>query len=213
MASNNTVSWQIAKYQTSKKLMELVDKLKPTTPQNAPHIHAGRCKEIDGNNHRLISCIGVRLLDYTAGTGTKTVQVEANISPEQCMWIHAVLLRGDKEFSLTQEKIVSSAKDAKTGRCPVTKMTIARAEFGKDKDGKQVKRTHPWYVKIENGTGISEATTTGGFMIQKNSYKLDREVYVNLNDMDMFTLFQRAASYIQVWEMMNGCALLRQRSA
>ena len=205
----NSVNWQIAKYQTSKKLMELVDKLKPTTPENAPHIHAGRCKEMDGNNRRLISCIGVRLLDYSAGTGAKTVQVDANISPEQCMWIHAILLRGDKEFNLTQDKIVSSAKDAATGRCPVTKMTIARAEVGSD--GK--KRTHPWYVKIENGTGVSEKTSTGGFMIQKNSYKQERQAYVNLNDMDMFTLFHRAASYIQVWEMKNGCDLLRQRGA
>ena len=86
--SKNTVNWQIAKYQTSKKLMELVDKLKPTTPQYAPHIHAGRCKETDGNHRRLISCIGVRLLDYSTGTGEKNA---INLLFEHCSKINKII--------------------------------------------------------------------------------------------------------------------------
>ena len=95
-------NWQISKYQTNKKLIELVDKLKATTSENAPHIHAGKCKETTTDGKRLISCIGVKLLDYSAGTGDKTISVDANILPEQCEWIYAALWRGNKEFKMEQ---------------------------------------------------------------------------------------------------------------
>jgi len=208
MDTERRTNWQISKYQTNKKLIELVDKLKATTPENAPHIHAGKCKETSADGKRHLSCIGIKLLDYSAGTGDKTISVDANILPGQCEWIYAALWRGDKEFKMNQEKIVSSVKDT-AGFSPVTKLTVIRAEKGKD--GKP--RSYPWYIKIENGTGVAVKTGTGGFMIKKDSYKQTSEAFINVNDADMFVLVHGAHSYIKVWELKTGWALLKQQQA
>ena len=131
----------------------------------------------------------------------------ANISPEQCQWIYSVLNRGDNDFNFNQEKIIASVRE--NGVSPVTKLTIARATVGSDGQ----KRNYPWYIKIENGTGIPAVTTTGGTMIQKNSYKMEKTAFINLNDMDMFCMLHSTISFINVWEIKHGCELLRQSQA
>lgn len=78
----------------------------------------------------------------------------------------------------------------------VTKLQIRRYET--DSQGK--KRNYPWFVEIQNGKGIADKNSNGGTYCQKNSYFCENSVKLFLCDRDMFALFCRANSYINVFE-------------
>ncbi|MBE5040778.1 hypothetical protein [Ructibacterium gallinarum] len=194
MSGKQYISWQIAKYATDKKLIEFTDKLKLPPVEFYAHVQANGDKTADGN--AIYSNIGMKLLDYSNGTGDKTVSVEVNVSSDELMFVFEKLRQGVEEFSTSQEKIFG--KPDEKGRCKVTKLLIIRAT--KDKAGKE--RKYPWFIQVENGTGVKvKNDKTGGTYIRANSFVADAKVYINLNDIDMFKLLSRVSSYVSVWEV------------
>lgn len=144
----------------------------------------------------LYSNIGIKLLDYTNGTGDKTVSVEANISSDALMYVFAKLQQGVNTFSMQEDKIFGEPNEK--GRCKVTKLSIVRMFKGEGQN--EIK--YPWNVKVENGTGVKEKNSkTGGTYIQANSFVKDAEVSVFLNDRDFFKLLSRVSSYVTIWEL------------
>ena len=194
MSEKQYISWQIAKYATDKKLIEFTDKLNLPPVEFYAHVQANGDKNAAGNT--IYSNIGMKLLDYTNGTGDKTVSVEANVSSDELMFVFEKLRQGVEEFSINQEKIFGEPNEK--GRCKVTKLLMIRAT--KDKSGKE--RKYPWFIQVENGTGVKvKNSKTGGTYMQANSYAADAKVFINLNDIDMFKLLSRVSSYVYVWEV------------
>ena len=69
------ISRQITVYQTDKKLIEFLDKLKSASVEHYAHLHADSERTEDGR--RRISCIGVTMLDYSGGTGDSKITARA----------------------------------------------------------------------------------------------------------------------------------------
>lgn len=200
---NSRNSWQIAKYQTDKKLLESVDKLEASSTYYYAHIHADGKKTDDGK--RTYSLIGLTLLDYSKGKGDQTVSVSFNLSPEQVAFWYERCRIGHKTFELKQDKIVAVNK-TDDGRSPVYKLTINRSDTGYD--GKPSR--YPWYICVEEGTGIAQANDNGSYMIARNSYQMTKKAFINLNDIDMFTFLHKTMRYVNAWEKWTAFRLLEQ---
>ena len=202
MNEQNYISRQIAVYKTDKKLVELVDKLNPAPLELYAHIHAHGDDAEDGR--RVYSNIGVVLQDYSSGTGTNTKRATANLLPDEALYIFSRVQNGVETFEFHTDKIFGQPD--KDGRSQVTKLTVKRANIGSD--GKT--RRFPWYIEIENGTGIPAKTQIGGTYCQPGSFVSAVKLFANLNDLDFFKLFCRASQYITAWELANAPALIRQ---
>ena len=124
--------------------------------------------------------------------------MEANISPSEAEYIFTQVKNGISKFEFQQEKIFGLPD--KDGRCRVTKLRIARATVGKDNKP----RKFPWYIKVENGTGIKVQTDLGGAYIKENSYIQEKVVYLNINDLDFFNLMNGVSRFIRAWEVRVG---------
>lgn len=192
---------QIALYMTNKKLCEFNDKLKVAPVEFYAHIHAQGEKQANGARSR--SCIGVVLQDYSSGTGSNTIRVTANLSPEFFTYALSRASLGVDTFEFYEEKIFGEADS--NGRSAVTKVSIKRASIGQD--GKP--RNYPWCVMVENGRAIKENTPTGGVHMKKGSYLKENSVFVNINDFDFFRLMTQVTRYVQTWELTNGPKLIR----
>ncbi len=196
------ISRQIAVYKTDKKLIEFNDKLRPAPIDNYAHIHAEG--EKDGNGNKIYSLIGLVVQDYSKGTGDNTIRATVNLSPEDIQYIFCNLSNGVTEFSFNRDKIYGTPD--KAGRSTVNKVRIQRAP--KAADG--TPRTYPWYIEVDNGTGIAAKAKTGGTYIQKNSFLSQYKIFVNINDQDFFRLMSRVSSYIAAWELAFGINLIRK---
>lgn len=194
------ISQQISVYKTHKKLIEFVDKLNPAMPTEYAHIHGSGD---NGNGSRVYSLIGLVLLDYSSGTGDKMVRVTANLAPEDIAFLFDQIRRGKEQVEFSQDKIFGTVDGINDGGI-VTKLMVKRSSVGSD--GKP--RNYPWYVEVQNGTGIKAKATTGGTYIQANSYTLNNRVYINLSDQDMYKLFYKVMSYVKIWETAFGTQLL-----
>lgn len=193
---------QIAIYMTDKKLCEFNDKLKPAPVDYYAHLHAQGEKQSDGSRQR--SCIGMVLQDYSRGTGTNTVRVFANLSPEFFAYALSRVSIGVDKFAFSEEKIFGEPDDR--GLSMVTKVSIKRASVGAD--GKP--RNYPWCVMVENGRAVKERTAQGGIHMKKGSYQKGQAVFVNINDYDFFRLMQQTTRYIEAWELTNGPKRIRE---
>lgn len=198
---NNYISRQISVYKTNKKLVEFIDKLRPANINHYAHIHASG-EEINGKKQ--YSLIGIVLQDYSRGTGNNTVRVTANLSVDDICYIHSKLLLGVPSFKFEQDKIFGVPNEH--GRSMVTKVRLVRAEVGSD--GKP--RNYPWYIEVDNGTGVAEKAKTGGTYIGRNSFSSMNKVFANLNDADFFALINRAVSFIKLWENAYGPPIISQ---
>ncbi|MBQ3257675.1 MAG: hypothetical protein IJA67_09700 [Oscillospiraceae bacterium] len=196
------ISRQIAVYKTDKKLVELNDKMNLAPMELYAHIHAQGDEAGDGT--RVYSNIGVVLQDYSAGTGQNTKRATANLSPDEVRYIFSRARNGVDTFEFHTDKIYGTP-DPATGRSKVTKLTIKRATVGPD--GKP--RKYPWFIDIENGTGIPQKTQIGGTFCQQGSYQSETKIFANLNDLDFFKLFCHTVQYIQAWELANAPSLIR----
>ena len=199
---NNRIQPQIAIYMTNKKLCEFNDKLKAAPIEYYGHLHA-QGEKVEGERSQR-SCIGIVLQDYSNGTGTKTVRVSANLSPEFFAYALSRVSLGVELFEFYEEKIFGDPD--KEGKSMVTKVSVKRASVGQD--GKP--RNYPWCVIVENGRAIKEGTQTGGVHMKKGSYQKERAVFVNINDYDFFRLMQQTTRYINVWELTNGPKKIRE---
>ena len=198
---DNRIQNQIAIYMTNKKLCEFTDKLKPAPVEYYAHMHAQGEEQSDG--FRAYSCIGVVLQDYSNGKGDKTVRVTANLSPGFFPFVLCRMLNELDRFDFTEEKIFGDPDE--NGLSTVTKLSIKRASVGND--GKR--RNYPWCIIVENGRAVKEKTPTGGTHIKSGTYKKQRSVYVNINDLDFFNIVYRTARFIESWELTFGPKLIR----
>ena len=186
---------------TNKKLCEFTDKLKPAPIEYYAHMHAQGEEQADGI--RAYSCIGVVLQDYSNGTGDKTVRVTANLSPGFFPFVLSRMQNDLDRFDFTEDKIFGEPDEH--GLSTVTKLSVKRASVGND--GKP--RNYPWCVIVENGRAVKEKTATGGTHIKSGTYKKQRSVYVNINDLDFFNLVYRTTRFIESWELTYGPKLIR----
>ena len=165
------------------------------------HMHAQGEEQADGI--RAYSCIGVVLQDYSNGTGDKTVRVTANLSPGFFPFVLSRMQNDLDRFDFTEDKIFGEPDEH--GLSTVTKLSVKRASVGND--GKP--RNYPWCVIVENGRAVKEKTATGGTHIKSGTYKKQRSVYVNINDLDFFNLVYRTTRFIESWELTYGPKLIR----
>lgn len=98
-------SRQIAVYKTDKALLELVDSLKPAGASYPAHIHASGEEDEEG-----YSLIRLQMVDYSAGTGQKSVSVYANISPDEALYLYSRIFSGVQTFFMSRQKIFGEAK-------------------------------------------------------------------------------------------------------
>lgn len=99
------------------------------------------------------------------------------------------------DFGFSQDKIFGEPDES--GYSIVTKLQIVRY----DVDQRRNKRNYPWYVKIQNGVGVSVRNVNGGRCYKKDRYMCQKKVKMFLSDRDMFVLFSRADSYIRTFEL------------
>ena len=184
--TNKYITQQIVVYKTTKKLLELNEKLKIANVENYAHIHADGDMNENGRKQR--SCIGMKLQDYSKKGNTIIVTAD----------------RGEKVFEFEQMKIFGEPD--KNGNSKVTKLTIKRNTIGSD--GKV--RKLPWYIQIENGVGIKIKSQTGGSIMKSGSYQKGNMVFINLSDIDFYKLFYRTVRYVHVWELLVGNFLLNE---
>lgn len=203
MSGEVYISRQIAKYATDKKLIEFNDKMRLPPVECYAHIQATGDKNKDGKN--VNSLIGITMLDYSKGTGNNTVSVEANITPDELMYVFSKLNQCVERFEMTQDKIFGEPDE--NGQCSVTKLRIARANV----DAKGKTRNYPWFVQIENGKAVkAKNEKSGGSYIKANTYVVGAKVFVNINDFDMFKLLSRIQSFINAWECTYSPDRIRQ---
>lgn len=203
MNEEKFISRQIAKYATNKKLIEFNDKMRLPPIENYAHIQATGDKNKDGKN--VNSLIGITMLDYSNGTGNKTISVEANITPDELMYVYSKLNQGVEKFEMSQDKIFGEPDG--DGKCSVTKLKIIRATV----DAKGKPRNYPWFIQIENGKAVkAKNEKSGGSYIKSNTYVAGAKVYVNINDFDMFKLLSRIQSFINAWECTYSPDRIRQ---
>ena len=77
----NSITDQICKVQTSKKLIALYDRLRYTSYNSYAQLHAKG--EFEENGHKVHSLIGISIQDYSSGTGDKNIITRFHLAPEQ----------------------------------------------------------------------------------------------------------------------------------
>lgn len=197
---------QITVFKTNKALIEAIDKLVPTDKRFAPHIHAGA--EDKEWRQQVKSRIGIRMVDYSNGTGDKALWAEANLEPVKLKEIRQTLMThtGNYKYQFTQSKIWGHEVD-KDGRSPVTILSIARSDKTADNNGNPIRNS--WFVQIQNGTGVAAKNKTGGTYMQANSYQEETKCTIQMSDSDFFAFIENCYTYLCVWELSIGGALLK----
>ena len=186
MSEGTYIQKQITKYVTIQKLMEFNDKLRLAPLEYYAHVHANGDKNGAGKN--VTSLIGIKMLDYSKGTGDKTVSVEANITPDDLMFVLMNIRKGTSSFETKQEKIFGEPDQ--DGKCRVTKLSITRSQ----------NMNYSWGIEIENGRAEkAKNAKTGGSYIKSGTYTEEAKVKINLNDYDLFKQLWRVEQYINIW--------------
>ena len=81
----NSITDQICKVQTSKKLIALYDRLRYTSYNSYAQLHAKG--EFEENGHKVHSLIGISIQDYSSGTGDKNIITRFHLAPEQIQFL------------------------------------------------------------------------------------------------------------------------------
>lgn len=69
---------------------------------------------------------------------------------------------------------------------------------------------NPWFISVSNGHGIRVQNRMGGYYMKGGSYQQEKSAFINLNDMDLYTLLKRTDSFIRNWEMVNAYQTILQ---
>lgn len=77
----NSITDQICKVQTSKKLIALYDRLRYTSYNSYAQLHAKG--EFEENGHKVHSLIGISIQDYSSGTGDKNIITRFHLDPNK----------------------------------------------------------------------------------------------------------------------------------
>lgn len=206
------VSDQICKVQTDKKLIAFYDRLRYAAMTNYAQLHAkGEYME---NDHKTHSLIGITIQDYTNGTGDRNIITQFNLTPEQIQFFLTRINAGFQEFEWSQSKIFGNP-DAQ-GFCTAQQFSISRHVY--DQNGKPMKS--PWRIQITNGKGIKVQNQKGGAYMKSGSFTPERNAFIQLSDMDLYTLLKRTDAFISHWESIvaptlinNGKQMLAQQQA
>ncbi len=186
------ISPQICKVQTDRKLIAVYDQLKCAALTHYAQIHAkGEYKE---NDHKANSLIKLTIQDYSNGTGDKNIIAQFNLSPEQIQFILTRITAGFQEFEWSQSKIYG-APDAQ-GYSTAQQFSISR--HTNDSSGRPMKS--PWRIQIVNGKGVKVQNQKGGSYMKSGSFLSEKNAFIQLTDMDLYTLLKRTDSYITNWE-------------
>jgi len=85
-------------------------------------------------------------------------------------------------------------------------------------NSKQEVQNSPWRIQIVNGKGIKKQNRNGGSYMQAKSFVSEKTAFIQLTDMDLYTLLKRVDSYITNWEaayaptlIINGKQMLNQQ--
>ena len=186
------VSTQISVLKTDRRLIAFYDKLKPAAVTSYAQLHADG--EYYENNRKARSLIGLRLLDYSNGTGDRTVSVYANVSPDTLEFIFTRLCAGVPEFSFYQDKIFGEQDQG--GYSQVTRLSIIRATVTPNGQPRRI----PWIISVDNGKGIAVKNPNGGSYMKKGSFQSNAKIEISLTDADMFHVLNRVVRYIHAWE-------------
>ena len=186
------VSTQISVLKTDRRLIAFYDKLKTADVTRYAQLHADG--EYYENNRKARSLIGLRLLDYSNGTGDRTVSVYANVSPDTLEFIFTRLCAGVPEFSFYQDKIFGEQDQG--GYSQVTRLSIIRATVTSTGQPRRI----PWIISVDNGKGIAVKNPNGGSYMKKGSFQSNAKIEISLTDADMFHVLNRAVRYIHAWE-------------
>ncbi len=186
------VSPQICKVQTDRKLIAVYDQLKCAALTHYAQLHAkGEYKE---NDHKANSLIKVTIQDYSNGTGDKNVIAQFNLAPEQIQFILTRITAGFQEFEWSQSKIYGTP-DVQ-GYSTAQQFSISR--HTNDSSGRPMKS--PWRIQIVNGKGVKVQNQKGGSYMKSGSFLSEKNAFIQLTDMDLYTLLKRTDSYITSWE-------------
>ena len=186
------ISPQICKVQTDRKLIAVYDQLKCAALTHYAQLHAkGEYKE---NDHKANSLIKVTIQDYSNGTGDKNVIAQFNLAPEQIQFILTRITAGFQEFEWSQSKIYGTP-DAQ-GYSTAQQFSISR--HTNDSSGRPMKS--PWRIQIVNGKGVKVQNQKGGSYMKSGSFLSEKNAFIQLTDMDLYTLLKRTDSYITNWE-------------
>ena len=186
------VSTQISVLKTDRRLIAFYDKLKTADVTRYAQLHADG--EYYENNRKARSLIGLRLLDYSNGTGDRTVSVYANVSPDTLEFIFTRLCAGVPEFSFYQDKIFGEQDQG--GYSQVTRLSIIRATVTSNGQPRRI----PWIISIDNGKGVAVKNPNGGSYMKKGSFQSNAKIEISLTDADMFHVLNRVVRYIHAWE-------------
>ena len=186
------ISEQIHKIQTDRKLIAFYDRLKCAPLTNYAQLHAkGEAME---NEYKVRSLIGITIQDYTTGTGSSNVIVQFNLAPEQIQFFLSRIASGFQEFEWHQSKIFGNPDSQ--GYSIVQQFSISR--HAADPQGRVM--NNPWRIQIVNGKGIKAHNQNGGSYMKSGSFVSEKNAFIQLNDMDLYTLLKRTDSYITAWE-------------
>lgn len=202
MGEEAYISNQIVVSKNSKVLVELLDKLQPAPLERYASIHARGT--VDESGIKKYSNIGVRIKDYSAGTGVNSITVDANITPEEAMFFLSRVNAGFQTFDWSSQKIFGDPDQQ--GNSQVTILTVKRIPT----NAKGEVRNYPWIIECQNGVGIAAHKENGGTYCKSGTYQKCYGAGVNLNDYEFFRLFYRAKQYIEAWEAVWAPHLLRE---
>ena len=206
----NRITDQICKIQTDKKLIAFYDKLLTTTYNSFAQLHAKG--EYVENGHKAHSLIGISIQDYSSGTGDRNIITRFHLAPEQIQFLLTRITAGFPEFEWSQSKIFGNP-DA-NGYSTAQQFFISRHVY----NSKQEVQNSPWRIQIVNGKGIKKQNRNGGSYMQAKSFVSEKTAFIQLTDMDLYTLLKRVDSYITNWEaayaptlIINGKQMLNQQ--
>ena len=164
------------------------------------------------NGHKAHSLIGISIQDYSSGTGDRNIITRFHLAPEQIQFLLTRITAGFPEFEWSQSKIFGNP-DA-NGYSTAQQFFISRHVY----NSKQEVQNSPWRIQIVNGKGIKKQNRNGGSYMQAKSFVSEKTAFIQLTDMDLYTLLKRVDSYITNWEaayaptlIINGKQMLNQQ--
>lgn len=188
----NYVTEQICKVQTDRKLIAFYDRLRYAQLTTYAQMHAKG--EYVENGRKVHSLILITIQDYSNGTGENNIITRFNLAPEQIQFLLSRITSGFQEFEWSQSKIFGEPDAA--GYSTAQQFFVSRHNL--DPKGQVMKS--PWKVQIINGKGIKVKNKNGGSYMKSGSFQSEKTTFIQLTDMDFYTLLKRTDSYITHWE-------------
>lgn len=167
----NSITDQICKVQTSKKLIALYDRLRYTSYNSYAQLHAKG--EFEENGHKVHSLIGISIQDYSSGTGDKNIITRFHLAPEQIQFLLSRVTAGFPEFEWSQSKIFGVPDG--NGYSTAQQFFISRHVY----NNQQEILTSPWRIQINNGKGIKKKNHNGGTYMQAQSFISEKSAFIH----------------------------------